>query len=170
MSSDLILPKVADLPRLSAPQLQVVHRLMFGAEHPVANCQHLRRKIAWHLQARVEGGLPESARQQAIAIAREARLRVRISENVSRRSREIPLDMAVTTSVVEPRDARLPMPGSLIVKKYKDRTLVVKVLDSGFEFEGRRFTSLSAIAAEVTGARWNGFAFFGLDREARRAS
>lgn len=170
MSTDPILPKVADLPRLTAQQLQAVHRLMFGAEHPVANCQHLRRKVAWHLQAQKEGGLPESARQHAIAIAREAKLRVRIEENLSRRSREIPLDLAVTTTVVEPRDARLPMPGSLIVKKYKDQTLVVKVLDNGFEFEGRRFTSLSAIAAEVTGARWNGFAFFGLDREARRAS
>jgi hypothetical protein len=78
--------------------------------------------------------------------------------------------MAVTNTVIQPRDARLPMPGSLIVKEYKDRTLVVKVLDSGFEFEGRRFTSLSAIAGEITGGRWNGFAFFGLDREARRAS
>ena len=109
-------------------------------------------------------------RQHAIAIAREADLRMRIADNVSRRLREIPLDMAVTTTVVQPRDGRLPMPGSLIVRKYKDRTLVVKVLDSGFEFEGRRFTSLSAIACEITGARWNGFAFFGLDREARRAS
>jgi len=170
MSSEPILPKIEDLPRLTAQQLQVVHRLMFGAEHAVANCQHLRRKIAWHLQAQKEGGLPESARQQAIAIAREAKLRVRIDDNLSRRSREIPLELAVTTSVVEPRDGRLPMPGSLIMREYKDRTLVVKVLDAGFEFEGRRFTSLSAIAREVTGARWNGFAFFGLDREARRAS
>ncbi|MGE5487328.1 MAG: DUF2924 domain-containing protein [bacterium] len=76
----------------------------------------------------------------------------------------------MTTAVVQTADARLPMPGSLIVKKYKDRTLVVKVLDDGFEFEGRRFTSLSAIAGEVTGTRWNGFAFFALDREARHAS
>ena len=41
---------------------------------------------------------------------------------------------------------------------------------SGFEYDGRRFTSLSAIAGEITGTRWNGFAFFGLDKEARRAS
>ena len=170
MSKESILPRVSDLPRLKVAQLQAAHRLMFGAEHPVANCQHLRRKIAWHVQAGREGGLPESVRQHAIAIAREADLRVRIADNVSRRLREIPLDMAVTTAVLQPRDARLPMPGSLIMRKYKDRTLVVKVLDSGFEFEGSRFTSLSAIAGEITGARWNGFAFFGLDREARRAS
>jgi hypothetical protein len=170
MSKEQILPRVADLPKLTAPQLQAVHRLMFGAEHPVANCQHLRRKIAWHLQADKEGRLPESVRQRAIAIARGADLRARITGNVSRRRQEIPLEMAVTTTVVQSRDARLPMPGSLIVKKYKDRTLVVKVLDNGFEYEGRRFTSLSTIAGEITGTRWNGFAFFGLDREARRAT
>ena len=170
MRKEKKLPAISDLPRLSAPQLQAVHREMFGAKHPIANCQYLRRKIAWHLQAAKEGGLPESVRQYAIAIARGAELRVRIAENLSRRQAAIPLEQSVTTAVVQTRDARLPMPGSLIVKKYKDRTLVVKVLDNGFEYEGRRFTSLSTIAGEITGTRWNGFAFFGLDREVRRAS
>ena len=170
MRKEKKLPAISDLPRLSAPQLQAAHREMFGAEHPISNCQHLRRKIAWHLQAAKEGGLPESVRQHAIAIARGAELRVRIAENLSRRQTAIPLEQSVTTAVVQTRDARLPMPGSLIVKKYKERTLVVKVLDNGFEYEDRRFTSLSTIAGEITGTRWNGFAFFGLDREVRRAS
>src|ERR1019366_8633677 len=63
------LPQIADLPKMSAPQLQAVHRELIGAEHPIANCQHLRRKIAWHLQAAKDGGLPESVRQYAIAVA-----------------------------------------------------------------------------------------------------
>ncbi len=62
------------------------------------------------------------------------------------------------------------MPGSLIVKKYKDQTIVVKVLNDGFEYDSRRFTSLSAIAGEITGTRWNGFAFFGREKAVRRAS
>jgi len=45
------LPQIADLPGMSARQLQAAHRELFGAEHPIANCQHLRRKIAWHIQA-----------------------------------------------------------------------------------------------------------------------
>ena len=70
------LPQIADLPRMSSPQLQAVHGQLFGAEHPIANCQPLRRKIAWHLQAAKDGGLPESVRQYAIAIRARNRLAI----------------------------------------------------------------------------------------------
>jgi hypothetical protein len=163
------LPQIGDLPKMNARQLQAVHRELFGAEHPIANCQHLRRKIAWHVQALKDGGLPESVRQYAIAIARGTELRLRMSENASRRQAGVRLEETATTTVVQTLDARLPMPGSLIVKKYKTQTVVVKVLNEGFEYDGRRFTSLSAIAGEITGTRWNGFAFFGLEKEDRRA-
>lgn len=154
---------------MTAPQLQALHRELFGAEHRIANCQHLRRKIAWHLQAAKSGGLPESVRQYAIAIARGTELRSRIADNASRQLAGVPQDQTVTTKVIQTRDARLPMPGSLVVKKYKDQTVVVRVLNEGFEYDGRRFASLSAIAGDITGTRWNGFAFFGLEKESRRA-
>lgn len=163
------LPQLTDLPKMNAQQLQGVHRELFGSEHAVANCQHLRRKIAWHMQAAQEGGLPESARQYAIAIARGTELRSRISENASRRQAGAALDQSVTSTVLQTRDARLPMPGCLIVKKYKSETVVVTVLDTGFEYDGWRFTSLSAIAGEITGTRWNGYAFFGLEKEVHHA-
>jgi hypothetical protein len=41
------------------------------------------------------------------------------------------------------------------------------VLRDGYEFEGRKYKSLSAIARDITGTRWNGYRFFGL-REAPR--
>ena len=160
--------QVQDLPRMTAQQLQAAHQELFGAQHRISNCQHLRRKIAWHLQAAQEGGLPESLRQYALAVARSTELRVRISDNAARRRTGIPLDQTITTRVIQGRDSRLPMPGSLIVKNYKSQTIVVKVLDGKFEYDGRRFTSLSAIAGEITGTRWNGFAFFGLEKEAHR--
>ena len=169
MKKRMSLPQIEDLPRMNAAQLQEVHRELFGAEHRIANPQHLRRKIAWHLQAANGGGIPESVRQYAIAVARGTELRSRISENASRRQGGGSLDQTVTTTVVQTGDARLPMPGSLIVKKYKTQTVVVKVLDNGFEYDGRRFASLSAVAGEITGTRWNGFAFFGLEKAARHA-
>jgi len=161
-------PDIGQLPRLGPSELQAIHREMFGAEHPIANCQHLRRKIAWHIQAAKEGGLPEAVRSYALSIAHETDLRTRIGENAMRRQTAIPADLAATTKVVSTSaDSRLPMPGSLLVKKYRERTLVVKVLDDGFEYEGRHYTSLSTIAGEITGTRWNGFAFFGLAKETR---
>ena len=162
-------PAIKDLPKMNARQLQSVHEELFGAPHRIANCQHLRRKIAWHLQAAQDGGLPESVRQYALDIARSAHLRLRIAENSSRRSAPIPQDRTITTAVVQSWDPRLPMPGSTIWRNYKAKTIVVKVLNDGFEYDGRQFSSLSAIAGEITGSRWNGFAFFGLEKEAQIA-
>jgi len=43
----------------------------------------------------------------------------------------------------------------------------VLVLEEGFEYEGRHYASLSALAREVTGQRWNGLLFFGLTKRDR---
>ena len=157
------------LARLNLARLQTLHRDLFGEESVVKNAGHLRRKLAWHMQARKHGGLPESAGQHALEIARDAELRVRIGENLSRRRKGIALDCAATTAVAPEHDARLPMAGSLLMKDYKNRTIVVRVLDNGFEYDRRRFTSLSAIAQEITGTKWNGYLFFGLAKENRIA-
>ena len=45
-----------------------------------------------------------------------------------------------------------------------------EVLADGFEFEGRSFKSLSAVAKEITGTAWNGFLFFGLKKPAAGAA
>jgi Protein of unknown function (DUF2924) len=52
------------------------------------------------------------------------------------------------------RDWRLPAPGSLLTRRLDDRQIVVKVLEEGFEYESRRYRSLSAIAREVTGTMY----------------
>ena len=82
-------------------------------------------------------------------------------------ARESPLPHATVTGIVSDHDSRLPMPGSILMKEHRGKTIVVRVLDSGFEYDGRRFASLSAIAKEITGTKWNGFLFFGLAKEYR---
>ena len=57
---------------------------------------------------------------------------------------------------------RLPEPGTVLKRRYQLREIVVKVLEDGFEYQSRRYRSLSAIAREVTGTQWNGMLFFGL--------
>lgn len=157
---------IGRLAKMSVPQLQQRHLELFGEECRTPHRQYLYRKIAWELQAHEEGRLPEETRQYALAIAREAKLGVRIAQNASRLRDGIPLDRTATTSVTQTHDSRVPMPGSILVKEFKNRSIVVTVLDNGFEWEGRRFNSLSAIAKEVTGTKWNGLLFFGLNKEA----
>ena len=69
------------LARLDLAGLQRLHHDLLGEEPLVKNARHLRRKLAWQMQASKYGGLPESARLYALEIARDAVLRVRIGEN-----------------------------------------------------------------------------------------
>ena len=58
--------------------------------------------------------------------------------------------------------AGLPMPGTVLTRPYKGRTITATVLDDGFEYEGEVYRSLSAVAKAVTGSHWSGNYFFGL--------
>lgn len=149
------------LGRMRPAELQRLYLEIFGATVPSGNPALARRRIAWQVQAQREGGLPESARQHALALARESGLRVRVAQCES----QAPVPHATVTSIISTHDSRLPMPGSLIVKHYQGKTVTVRVLDSGFDYDGRHFTSLSAIAKDITGTKWNGYSFFGLTKE-----
>jgi len=63
------------------------------------------------------------------------------------------------------RHIRLPPVGSYIRRTYRGREIAVRVLDSGFEYEGQQFRTLSAIAKAVTGAHWNGNLFLGFVKQ-----
>jgi hypothetical protein len=152
----------ADIPveriiRMRVPALQRIHRLLFGRDSTVTHLLYLRRKLAWELQARVEGYLSEESRQHALAIAWQTTLRTRAHSKPSR---------PVNSTVSLGHDTRLPPPGTLLRRRFKGQSVLVKVLAAGFEYDGRIFGSLSPIANEVTGGNWNGFVFFGLTRNA----
>ena len=130
------------------------YRELFGEEPRLRHRESLVRRIAWRLQANAEGGLSERARRRALEIAHDSDVRLLPPRGV-----ESPFDgwFASTRS-----DRRIPPPGTVLSREYCGRTISVKVLARGFEFEGREYRSLSAIAYEVTHTRWNGLAFFGL--------
>ena len=52
--------------------------------------------------------------------------------------------------------------GMKLLREWNGTTHEVSVLDDGFEYRGERYKSLSAVAREITGARWSGPRFFGL--------
>lgn len=60
------------------------------------------------------------------------------------------------------RDPRLPPPGSFLILKHGPKLIKVKVLEAGFIYEGKAYSTLSAVARAITGKHWNGFLFFGL--------
>jgi hypothetical protein len=153
---------------MSVRDLQQQHRDVFGEEPESIHRQFLFRKIAWHLQAKDEAGLPEPVRDLARSIAQDAPLRNRVISNAQKRRAGLPIEQIATTTITPDHDSRLPMPGGVIVKQFRGETLVVKVTDLGFEYSNHRYTSLSAIAQEITGTKWNGYLFFGLTKEGTR--
>jgi hypothetical protein len=65
------------------------------------------------------------------------------------------------------RDIRL-MPGTVLTREYQGIEHRVTVAQDGqYEFEGRRYPSLSMIAREITGTRWSGPLFFGVKAPAK---
>jgi hypothetical protein len=78
-------------------------------------------------------------------------------------------DSALNTGEPGPRarnhrstDLRLPLPGTVLTRSFKGKTVKVCVLSDGFRYQDRRFRSLSAVAEHITGTRWNGYVFFSL--------
>jgi hypothetical protein len=63
-------------------------------------------------------------------------------------------------------EARPQFPCGQVIVGLTEPPDSVTVLQTGFDYQGRSFASLSAVARQITGSRWNGPAFFGL-RERR---
>ena len=161
MDADVI-GEIEKLRQMKVSALRLKYCEVFREESRSSNRQFLFRRITWRLQAKLEGDLSERARRRALEIADDADLRIRAPEGylVSGSSHTVkPLDRSGS-----PRDRRLPVPGTLLTRQFENRRIVVKVLEDGFEYQSQRYRSLSAIAREVTGTRWNGLLFFGLTK------
>jgi len=154
--------QIDELSRMTVGQLKQKYLEVFGEESRSNHKQFLFRRIAWRIQALAEGGLSERARRRALEIANDADLRIRAPRYMFGHNPAVDPKLSVARKVVGEFDSRLPPPGSYLEREYKGKRIIVKVLAGGFEFEGRKYRSLSAIAREVTGTKWNGFLFFNL--------
>lgn len=65
---------------------------------------------------------------------------------------------------VRPRDNRLSAPGSIITKTYRGKTVEVKVLENGFEYQGKIYKSISRVAMDIVKRPISGYVFFGLSK------
>ena len=138
--------QIAALATKAVAELVADYTALFGKAPRSRNAAWLRKRIAFQMQVAVHGGLPASARAA-----------------LERLSAEIELPAAPPTETGD----RL-RPGTVLQREWRHQQVRVLVLeDGGFEWNGQRFGSLSAVANKVTGARWNGRLFFGLVARAK---
>ncbi len=141
-------------------ELRAKYCALFGQSSHSNHKQFLFRRVAWRLQAIAYGDLSEHVRQQALALAQDADLRIKAPRHLVGSAEQV-LQPTLRSRRKPGRDERLPEPGSILCREFKGQMVVVQVLEHGFQYQDRFYKSLSAIARQVTGAHWNGYAFFG---------
>jgi hypothetical protein len=134
--------RLAALPQSDIRDLKAQWRSLFGAEPPPYNRRFLESRLAYRIQELAYGGLkPET-------IARLEALCEQIDGgNITLR---------------RIRQEQRPIVGTRLLREYQGVEHVVTVTRDGYEYQGRPYQSLSAIARAITGTRWNGWMFFGL--------
>jgi len=160
ISSTALRTEIESLRHMTVGKLKQKYCEVFGETSRSNHKQFLFRRIAWRIQANAYGGLSERARRRALEIADDADLRIRAPKDFLKN--ELDYNRVIETSVVPAEDPRLPMPGTLLVRRYRGKDIVVSVREDGFEYDGQVHRSLSAAVRVATGTAWNGFAFFRL--------
>jgi Protein of unknown function (DUF2924) len=136
-----VLKQIAGLPKLSHAELKALWREYFGVEPPGFSRRYLASRLAYRIQELAYGGLKPTTRARLDALAE-----------------------ALDPKAARKRVANGPVVGTRLVREFRGREYTIAVLTDGFEWEGRRYKSLSAVARAITGTRWNGLTFFGVKR------
>jgi hypothetical protein len=150
----------AELHDMTPRQLKERYLELFGVEHSSGCKQQLIRRIGWKLQALAHGDLSERAQRRILEICQDPELKIHLPAALVPIRRSVPrpqqLKKSFKTGTCEP--------GTELRREYRGKTVVVKVLKNGFEFEGQGYGSLSAVARAATGTHWNGLVFFGVKK------
>ncbi len=141
-AADRVLQKLAALKTVPITALKQQWRDLFETEPPPYNRRFLEHRLAYRIQELAYGGLkPETVR-----------LLKRLGDD---------LDGGNPARRRQPARDR-PVAGTRLIREYQGAEYCVTVRDQDFEYRGRPYKSLSAIAHAITGTKWNGLVFFGL--------
>ena len=121
------------LQHLTMPQLIEKWRVLFNAEPPKYGEVFMRRRLAYRIQELAYGGLSDAAMRKLDSV----------------------------NGKVQRTHSGLRI-GTLIVRTWRDVKYEVRVCRDGYEWDGRVFGSLSAVARAITGVNRNGNVFFGI--------
>ena len=142
MSDQGIKRQIDRIYRMNLAELREKFNELFGFEPGQTNIVNLRRRLAYGIQELHFGGLSDNDKEILIRIADGdpmANLQNKAKGMISK------------------------LRGTRYQRVWKGKKYEVIVLGDGtFEYDGTVYQSLSAIAREITGTRWNGKLFFGV--------
>mgnify|MGYP001060729065 CR=1 FL=1 len=147
--TDTVLARLAALKTTPIVELKKQWRDLFETEPPAYNRTFLETRLAYRIQELAYGGLKPQTRARLAALAER-------------------LDEGKATRRQRRGDDR-PVAGTQLIREWQGVEHVVTVVVDGFEYEGRRYRSLSSVARAITGTQWNGPLFFGLRAARGRA-
>jgi hypothetical protein len=138
--SSLIQKKLAELEALDTSGLRRLWTKVFGEPAPTSMRRDLLlRALAYHVQEQELGGLRPAVRRR-----------------LARNAQELGLGQTPTASPPRVKS------GTRLLREWQGVMHEVIVLEEGVRYRDRTWRSLSAVAREITGARWSGPLFFGL--------
>jgi hypothetical protein len=144
-----VLAQISALRTLPAPALKQRWRELFDTEPPPYNRRFLESRLAYRIQELVYGGLKPATLGRLRALGQQ-------------------LDGG-DIAVRKAQASQRPVSGTQLIREWQGREHRVTVQDDDFEYGGRPYKSLSAIARAITGTRWNGLIFFGLKSQRGRS-
>src|SRR4051794_18826502 len=148
MTDNTIIARLVALKTTSTPKHRQKGRRLCEPEPPLYNRRFLESRLAYRIQELAYGGLKPEALRRLRELGEE-------------------LDGGDPKRRRRPAKDR-PISGTRLLREYQGIEYCVTVRDDGYEYQGRPYKSLSAIARAITGTRWNGLIFFGLKNQTSR--
>ena len=145
--SKSVLGQIGALKSMDAKALKARWRDLFDSEPPPYNRRFLESRIAYRIQELAYGGLKPETVERLVTLAEE------VGGKGTTRARSA---------------QERPIAGTRLVREWQGVEHSVTVRDDGYEYQGRPYKSLSAVARLITGTRWNGWIFFGLKNQRAR--
>jgi hypothetical protein len=140
-----VLARLAALKSAPTAQLKRQWRDLFETEPPPYNRRFLESRLAYRIQELAYGGLKPETVERLEALGEQ-------------------LDGGNLT-VRRTRVDNRPIAGTRLIREWQGVEHTIVVLQDGYDYQGRPYKSLSAIARAITGTRWNGWVFFGLKNQ-----
>jgi len=147
--TDTVLARVAALKTTPTLELKRQWRDLFETEPPPYNRRFLESRLAYRIQDLAYGGLKPETIERLEALAEQF-------DGSNPGKRRLRMDDR-------------PITGTRLIREWQGVEHCVTVRDHDYEYQGRPYKSLSAVARAIAGTRWNGWVFFGLKNQRGRA-